>query len=253
MNHDFDVAFHCLWIGLDWVSLSSFNIENFTTLKVEFLKINLLAFDTRPSPLARADTVMCIPQGGIITQAADDMESHQAGFTHELCLWEPCVCNDITCYAQQLILVFAEHVKIPVHKAVIFALLFQIRLVRCLFRTQRHTVPTVNVDNADTENFQTSFHSRSASRPELANIRSLLSRLWNVARVYGNGFSSIFTKPLPHKKEIELHPVKLTFKQLPEALFRTVRVTAHLGEIYLSWQCHIQNHELDECCFKTFA
>ena len=38
-------------------------------------------------------------------------------------------------------------------------------------------VPTVNVDNADTENFQAPFHLRSASRPELADIRSLLSRL----------------------------------------------------------------------------
>lgn len=38
-------------------------------------------------------------------------------------------------------------------------------------------VASVNVDNADTEDFQSPFHGRSASRPELADIRSLLSRL----------------------------------------------------------------------------
>ena len=84
--------------------------------------------------------------------------------------------------------------------------------------------------------------SRYQSRPELADIRSLLSRLWNVTCVYGNGFSNAFSKSLPHKKEIELHPVKLTFEQLPEALFRAVRVTAHLGEINLSCAAYYTNY-----------
>lgn len=87
MNHDFDVPFHCLWIGLDRVGPSSFHVEKLATLKVEFLKINLLAFDAWSSPFACADTVMWIPQSGIITQTADDMESQQTGFIDELCLW----------------------------------------------------------------------------------------------------------------------------------------------------------------------
>ena len=71
------------------------------------------------------------------------------------------------------------------------SLLFQICFVRFLFRTQHHTVQPVNVYNAYTENFQSPFHRGSTSRLELADIRSLLPRLWNVAASMAMAFLTL--------------------------------------------------------------
>lgn len=98
----------------------------------------------------------------------------------------------------------------------------------------------VNIHNADTEYLKAMFGPACTSRPKLPDIRSLVARFGYVARI--NGYYSLaraFSESHIHQLDIELHPIKRVLVKLTEALFATVAIASHLGEIYLARYNHI--------------
>ena len=239
MHHDSDVAFHRFWIGVDCISRSAVNIKSFAFWQIKIVEINLLPFDTGTATPPGAHTFMRVPQGGIVTQAAYDMESHGTGLIDKRSLWEPGVSNDVGCNFQQTFPKSAHHVEIPFGQAVFLTKFGHPLLSRSLFGAEHNAVVGINIHNADAENLQPAFCLRGTSRPELSDIGSLIPRFWDIAGVYGDGLAAALNETHIHQRRVELHPVKGTLEELTEPLLATVGVATHLGEINLARNYHV--------------
>ena len=101
----------------------------------------------------------------------------------------------------------------------------------------------VDVYQAHTHDLKPMLHGTSTSRLETTNMRSLLARLADVARINGDGLATLAAEVAEGERHVEAKPVQALRAQESEvltvALFAVPAVPAHLGEIYLSWYDHV--------------
>lgn len=109
---------------------------------------------------------------------------------------------------------------------------------------QHDAVMDVYVYQANAHDFESVFHRPCASRPEFADMRSLLSRLADVAGIDGDGLSSCLAKVSVRKCRVEFKPVYALRLFKPEViavgLLVMRAIPLHLCEIYLSLYYHVQ-------------
>ena len=121
--------------------------------------------------------------------------------------------------------------------------LLQLKVAWCLMRTEHHAVMAVNVYQPQSHDFQSMLNGTCTSRPETTNMRSLLARLADVARINGYGLASVTAEVAQGETDVEAKPVQALRAQASEvlavALFAMPAVFAQLGEIYPSWYNHV--------------
>ena len=109
--------------------------------------------------------------------------------------------------------------------------------------TKHHAVMGIKVDESKAHDLQSVLHGTCTTRPETANMRSLLARLADEARIDGYGHASHFTEVAQGKRDVEAEPVDAlrtpASEVLAVALFAVLPVPAQLGEIYPSWYNHV--------------
>ena len=119
----------------------------------------------------------------------------------------------------------------------------QFRGSRSLMGTKHHAVVGIEVDESKPHDLQPMLHGTCTPRPETTNMRSLLARLADEARIDGYGHASHFTEVAQGKRDVEAEPVDAlrtpASEVLAVALFAVPAIPAQLGEIYLSWYNHV--------------
>ena len=109
--------------------------------------------------------------------------------------------------------------------------------------TKHHAVMGVEIDESKSHNLQPALHGTCTSRPETTNMRSLLARLADEARIDGYGHASHFTEVAQGKRDVEAEPVDAlrtpASEVLAVALFAVPAIPTQLGEIYPSWYNHV--------------
>ena len=87
-------------------------------------------------------------------------------------------------------------------------------------------------------------HGTCTTGPERTDMRSLLTRLADVARIYGYSQQTIHIEVTSAQCKVELHPVyafsTTTVEVRSVGLLTLGAVTLHLSEIYVSLYRHVQ-------------
>ena len=109
--------------------------------------------------------------------------------------------------------------------------------------TKHHAVMGVKVDESKAHDLQSVLHGTCTTRPETANMRSLLARLADEARIDGYSHAPDPTEVAQGKRDVEAKPVDALRAPASEVLavaqFTGPAISAQLGEIYLSRYNHV--------------
>lgn len=96
--------------------------------------------------------------------------------------------------------------------------LLQLEVAWCLMGTEHHAVVAVNVYQPQSHNFQSVLNGTCTSRPETTNMRSLLARLADVARINGYGLATVAAEVAQGETDVEAKPVQALRAQASEVL-----------------------------------
>ena len=169
---------------------------------------------------------------GVASQAAHQMELVGQDKVDKCLLREGRIADNVAGDALEFVLVVLEHLGIPlVERHLILLTAF---LQRRLYGAEHHEIMKVDIDEAYAQNLQPVLDRTCASGPERTYMWSSLSRLGNIAGIYGDAHPPGATTEVEGTHpQVELHPVHITVECLTVALLRTCSVASELEKIYL--------------------
>ena len=222
VRHDPDdethLALQCLGVsnqrvGYAWQSIDE---DRQHSRHVEFLQVYLAVNRLGPSPLATSLSLVQIAQVGIVAETADEMEAVLMDAVIESTCGEECVGNDKVGQLQQILAVALDDSNVMIDKC--HVALLQLKVSRRLMGAKHHAVVTVDVYQSETHNLQPMLHGTSTSRPETTDMRSLLARLADVARINGYGLTFLTAEVAKGERDVEAKPVQALRAQASEVL-----------------------------------
>ena len=226
-----DEALQAFGIGLQAKQAAIVHMKFDASCRIQIGEVYLPIIPSGMSPLAGGLLRGRIPQGGIVPQAADDMETFLQQGKNEGVLRKERIRNQAFGYGLQLVLHGYQQLPVPVHQVVIH--LLKGLGIGCLKGTERHTIVIVNVNQANPQQFEALLGTTRSARPELPKPGCLVARLRDKARVHRNG-TELTRAHLVRKEQVEREPVELVPGEgVPVGLFREQSVPSHLEEIDL--------------------